>query len=158
YVQNASDCPGQPSDIAATSPEGIDLDVIGYDLVGAPQPVTDDFNDDGHPDYLLYNGATRRTVIWYLNNNVHVASGNGRSLPSGWSVVGVADFNHDGHPDYLLYNPATRATAIWYLAGGTFLGANHGPQLVSGWEIVGTGDFNGNGGPDLVLYQASTHE
>jgi len=32
YVQNAADCPGQSSDIAATSPEGIDLDVIGYDL------------------------------------------------------------------------------------------------------------------------------
>ena len=28
-------CPGQYSDISATSPEGINLDVIGYDLVGA---------------------------------------------------------------------------------------------------------------------------
>jgi phosphodiesterase/alkaline phosphatase D-like protein len=35
YVQNASGCTGQYSDIAATSPEGIDLDVIGYDLVNA---------------------------------------------------------------------------------------------------------------------------
>ena len=32
YVQNAFACPGQYSDIAATSPEGINLDVIGYDL------------------------------------------------------------------------------------------------------------------------------
>src|SRR5438045_254049 len=29
-----------------------------------------DFNRDGHPDYLLYNGSTRQTAIWYLNNNV----------------------------------------------------------------------------------------
>jgi hypothetical protein len=32
YVQNAFACAGQFSDIAATSPEGTNLDVIGYDL------------------------------------------------------------------------------------------------------------------------------
>jgi len=32
YVQNAFTCRGQSSDVAATSPEGISLDVIGYDL------------------------------------------------------------------------------------------------------------------------------
>jgi hypothetical protein len=32
YVQNAFGCAGQSSDIAAASPEGINLDVIGYDL------------------------------------------------------------------------------------------------------------------------------
>jgi hypothetical protein len=35
YVQDAYLCPGQFSDISATSPEGIDLDVIGYDLTQA---------------------------------------------------------------------------------------------------------------------------
>src|SRR5207302_2063850 len=35
YVQNAFGCTGQYSDIAATSPEGINLDVIGYDLENA---------------------------------------------------------------------------------------------------------------------------
>ena len=33
YVQNAFVCHGQDSDVTATSPEGINLDVIGYDLV-----------------------------------------------------------------------------------------------------------------------------
>ena len=33
YVQNAFGCAGQFSDVTATSPEGINLDVIGYDLV-----------------------------------------------------------------------------------------------------------------------------
>ena len=32
YVQNAFGCTGQSSDIASTSPEGVNLDVIGYDL------------------------------------------------------------------------------------------------------------------------------
>ena len=35
YVQNARGCAGQYSDISATSPEGINLDVIGYDLANA---------------------------------------------------------------------------------------------------------------------------
>jgi hypothetical protein len=39
YVQNAFICPGQSSDISATSPEGINLDVIGYDLVDASTPT-----------------------------------------------------------------------------------------------------------------------
>src|SRR3954469_21293113 len=34
-VQNAFNCYGQSADISATSPEGISLDVIGYDLVPA---------------------------------------------------------------------------------------------------------------------------
>ena len=32
YVQNAFGCAGQSSDVTATSPEGVDLDVLGYDL------------------------------------------------------------------------------------------------------------------------------
>src|SRR5205814_163632 len=38
YVQNAFGCKGQSSDIAATSPEGINLDVVGYDLIAAVSP------------------------------------------------------------------------------------------------------------------------
>ena len=37
YVQNAFACAGQYSDISATSPEGINLDVIGYDLTQTSQ-------------------------------------------------------------------------------------------------------------------------
>jgi hypothetical protein len=159
YVQNAFVCPGQFSDVGATSPEGINLDVVGYDLENAaPTNVSDDFNNDGHPDYVLYNMGTRRTVVWYMNNNVHFASHNAPTLPSGWSLVGVADFNGNGHPDYLLYNATTHATVIWYLVGPTFVSANHGPTLVSDWQVVGTGDFNGNGKVDLVLYRPSTQQ
>jgi hypothetical protein len=40
FVQNAFSCPGQLSDVSATSPEGINLDVIGYDPVTTPEPGT----------------------------------------------------------------------------------------------------------------------
>ena len=38
YVQNAFPCAGQFSDISATSPEGINLDVIGYNLAQTGPP------------------------------------------------------------------------------------------------------------------------
>ena len=40
YVQNAFSCAGQFSDVTATSPEGINLDVIGYDLVASSPTST----------------------------------------------------------------------------------------------------------------------
>lgn len=40
YVQNAFSCPGQSSDVMDNSPEGINLDVIGYDLASSPSAPT----------------------------------------------------------------------------------------------------------------------
>jgi hypothetical protein len=39
-VQDAFSCTDQIANISPTSPEGINLDVIGYDLVSAPEPGT----------------------------------------------------------------------------------------------------------------------
>ncbi|MGB9476481.1 MAG: hypothetical protein WCE87_15560, partial [Candidatus Udaeobacter sp.] len=49
--------------------------------------ATADFDGDGKPDYLLYNGATRQTAIWHLNNNVFVNGVAGPTVPIGWSLV-----------------------------------------------------------------------
>ena len=117
-----------------------------------------DFNHDGKPDYLLYNASTRRTAVWYMNNNVFLGGAYGPTLPAGWQVIDVADFNGDGNLDYALFNPSTRQTAIWYLSGVTFLGGHYGPTLPSGWALVATGDFNHDGKPDYVLYNASTRQ
>ena len=155
YVQNAFGCAGQSSDIAATSPEGVNLDVIGYDLVNPPAT---DVNGDGKPDWVLYNPGTQQTVIWYLNNNVRIASATGPILPPGYRVAGVADFNRDGHPDYLLFNPSTRQTVIWYLNNNVRIASATGPTLPNGWEVVATGDFNKDGKVDWVLYNTSTRQ
>jgi plastocyanin len=42
-----------------------------------------DFNRDGKPDYLLYNPGTRRTAVWYLNNNVFIGAAFAPTLPVG---------------------------------------------------------------------------
>jgi len=154
YVQNASGCAGQFSDVTPASPEGINLDVIGYDLLNFPT----DFNDDGHPDYVLYKAGTQQTAVWYLDNNVFIGGAFTPTLPAGWIVVSTADFNRDGHPDYALFRPSTRQTVIWYFSGVTRIGSTYGPTPPSGWALVATGDFNSDGKPDYVLYNASTHK
>jgi hypothetical protein len=39
YVQNAFGCSNQASDVTQTSPEGVNLDVVGYDLFTGPLPT-----------------------------------------------------------------------------------------------------------------------
>jgi hypothetical protein len=61
HVQNAFNCEGQGTDISATSPEGISLDVIGYDL------ITDNSSATG----VLGNISTRLPVG--TGNNILIA-------------------------------------------------------------------------------------
>ena len=55
YVQNAFSCTGQSSDITATSPEGINLDVIGYDLVNTPTVTSPP--DGCYPNFTTAEGC-----------------------------------------------------------------------------------------------------
>ena len=90
YVQNAFGCTGQSSDVTSTSPEGVNLDAIGYDLASAAKAArasVTDFNGDSHPDYVLQNASTRQTAIWYLSNNAYIGSAY-RTNPFGWLGVG----------------------------------------------------------------------
>src|SRR5207248_11103756 len=59
-------------------------------------PVAYDFNQDGKPDYVLFNAVTHQTAVWYLDNNVFIGAAFGPALPANWKVVGVADFDGDG--------------------------------------------------------------
>ena len=120
-------------------------------------PATD-FDHNGKPDYVLSNGGTRQTLVYYMNNNIFLEGLLGPPLPAGWNLIDVADFNSDGNPDYLLFKPSTRQSAIWYLTGTTFLSSAYGPTIASGYQLTGVADFNEDGYPDYVLYNASTHK
>ena len=65
YVQNALGCPGQATDVSQTSPEGINLDAIGYDAI--------------FPNGQLLNIATRMEVL-----------GSDKVLIGGFIVSGTA--------------------------------------------------------------------
>jgi hypothetical protein len=114
-------------------------------------PATD-FNNDGKPDYVLYNATTRQTVLWYMDGNVHVSTSYGPTFPAGRSLVGVADFNGDAHTDYLLFNSATRQTMIWYLNNNVHVSSAFGPTTWAGWNVAGVADFNLDGHPDYLLF------
>jgi len=140
--------------IALETDSGIRVFHLPNTSVGQPT----DFNVDRYPDYVLYNGNTRQTAIWYLNNNVFLSGAYCRSLPVGWNLVDVADFNADGRPDYALFNGSTNQTAIWYLNNNVYIRAVYGPTLPRGWQLAATGDFNGDGRPDYVLQNSGTRE
>jgi hypothetical protein len=129
---------------------------VSPDLIRSP--ISTDFNQDGRPDYLLYNSSTRQSAIWYLNNNIRTGGAYGPTLQSGWVIAAVADFSLDGEPDYLLFNPTTRQTMIWYMWDATFLGSAAGPTLPPGWEIKAAADFNQDGKPDFVLVNTNTRQ
>jgi hypothetical protein len=103
----------------------------GWGLRGAA-----DFNSDSHPDYGLFNSATRQTASWYLSGPTFIGSAFGPTPPSGWALVAVADFNANGKPDYVLYNAGTRQTAIWYLNNNVFVNGAFGPTLPAGWSLA----------------------
>ena len=127
-----------------------------------------DFNGDGKPDYLLYTtnvGSNFPTAIWYMNNNVHVASASGPTLPDGWFLTGVADFNGDGKADFLLWRGLfvvgdifNNRTAIWYLNNNAVITGRYGPTIPLGWSVVGVADFDRDGQSDYVLENANTHQ
>jgi elongation factor P hydroxylase len=95
-----------------------------------------DFNGDDHPDYLLFNAATRGTVIWYMSGATRTSSRNGPTIPAGFEIAGLADFDGNGRPDYLLYNSSTRQTAVWYLNNNLLIANAAGPIIWAGSSIV----------------------
>jgi hypothetical protein len=57
YVQNAFVCTGQSADVTATSPEGINLDVVGYDLVNTLLPTPTPTPDPCYPNFTTAEGC-----------------------------------------------------------------------------------------------------
>jgi hypothetical protein len=157
YITVVSDNGGANVAYAATFNGEEDIYYVRISPVTA-RAVVGDFNNNGHPDYVLHSANTRQTAIWYLNNNVYVSAAYGPTLVPGWTLSGVADFNRDSHSDYALFAPNTNQTALWYLSGPTLIGSAFGPTLPNGWELAGAADFNGDNKPDYMLYNGSTHQ
>ena len=60
------------------------LALFGRGVAVADLVAVGDFNGDHKPDYVLSNGFTQQTGIWYMNNNVFVGALFGPTLPVGW--------------------------------------------------------------------------
>jgi len=107
YVQNAFGCSGQFADISGSSPEGINLDVIGYDLAGSVTPG----GAPGPPSNLTVssNGSTV-----FLNWSAPTTGGAPTAyIIEAGSVPGLAN----------LANFSTGNTATTFSASGVGAGA-----------------------------------
>jgi FG-GAP-like repeat len=147
YVQNAFACQGQYSDVAATSPEGINLDVIGYDLVSAPV---------ANADIIWQNTITGQRVIWIMNGTTLAYGVSLPTEPTSWSIAGTGDFNRDGKSDIIWQNTITGQRLIWIMNGTTTAYGVSLPTEPIDWSIAGTGDFNGDGNADIIWQNTST--
>src|SRR5436305_10466376 len=107
-TQTNSQTAPQPADLSE-APTG-----IGDDVLTGAWATLGDFNSDGHPDYVLRNGSTLQTAIWYLNNNLFIGGALGRGIRVGWTLDGFADVNRDAHPDYALFTSGTEPTGTRY--------------------------------------------
>ena len=136
FVQNAFACANQFSDIAATSPEGINLDVIGYDLVSAPV---------ANADIIWQNTVTGQRSIWVMNGPTFQYAVNLPTEPTNWSIAGTGDFNGDGNADIIWQNTSTGQRLIWIMNGTTIQYGVSLPTEPTDWSIAGTGDFNRDG-------------
>ena len=157
YITIVSDNTGGNVAYTATFNGGEDIYYVRVSPPVALKPPTD-FNNDGKPDYVLFNAGSRRTAVWYLNNAAFLGGVYGPILPSGWTLIDAADFNRNGQRDFVLFNAANRRTSIWYLSGVTFVASAFGPAVPANWQVVTARDFNADSQPDFVLYNTSTRQ
>ncbi len=171
YVQNAFACTGQYSDVTATSPEGIDLDVIGYDLLGnpPPTPTPSPTPTPGVPPIVATNPATNvasfsATLNGTVNPNGLISAVHfeyGSSANYGFSTAtqnyqGGTTQNVTANLSSLTAGATYHFRIVASNAAGTSYGADRSFTTPAARAVVA--DFNGDGFPDLVLQQTSLHE
>ncbi len=131
----------------------------GWHIVAAA-----DFDQNGVPDLVWQNDATRQvTVMYYGGANGATYLGwawlNETGNP-GWHVVGAADFDRNGVPDLIWQNDSTRQVTVNYYGGpggATYIGwAFLNAGGVPGWTAKGAIDLDQNGVPDLIWEDDST--
>ena len=141
YVQNAFLCPGQASDIGATSPEGINLDVIGYDLASAMPPVvTTNAATNVNNSGAMFNGAVNPNGV---TTSVHFEYGLTTSYGSS-----TATHSYSGHTTQkVMANISGLSPNTTYHF--RLVGTNSGGTRYGGDRIFTT--FNPTGAPVVTI-------
>jgi hypothetical protein len=144
FVQNAFGCAGQMADVLVNSPEGINLDVIGYNLMQSVTGGTDTIGlyDPVHAAFFLRN-----------TNNGGIADVSFMFGPAGlgWVPI-VGDWDGNGTSTIGLYDPAHAAFFLRNSnnSGVADISFSFGPAGL-GW-IPLVGDWNGDGVDTIGLY------
>jgi hypothetical protein len=117
-----------------------------------------DMNQDGVPDLVWQNDATRSVGTWYMGGptgtTVQSIAYQASDNYPGWTLVAAVDMDGNGVPDLIWQNDTTRAVGTWYMSGPLALTqiavAFQAPGSVPGWKVVGVTDMNADGVPDLI--------
>jgi len=106
YVQNAFGCAGQVSDVTPNSPEGINLDIIGYDLVTASSTIQ--FSSSSYP---VNEGDGRVNITLTRSGDTSGAASVGYSTIDDAALTNCNVFNGTASPRCDYEN--TIGTATW---------------------------------------------
>jgi beta-mannanase len=115
-----------------------------------------DLDGDGVADILWRNTSTGANSIWLMNATTIVSQNALTTVPSPWTVAGIADFDGDGKADILWRNASTGANSIWLMNGATIISRNPFTAIPTAWAVVGVADFDGDGKADILWRNMST--
>ena len=122
---------------------------------------TEDFNGDGHADFLWQNQVTRLMTVWLMNGNSFMGPGllsHNSTSDRHWAIRLVTDLNGDSKPDIVWQHETEGWVAVWLMNGLNLMEAR---LLTPGrvgleWRMVGAADFNADGRSDLVWQNQRT--
>ena len=133
----------------------------GVDLtLGAHVTGLNDFNGDGHSDFLFSNTSNGVFATWNISGNT-TASHVDRTVLSGqvdaaYQIQGTFDFNGDGVSDLVWRNSSTGFFTVWLGVGSSFITNVFASPASSSYAMAGFGDFNGDGKDDILFRSTST--
>jgi len=119
FVQNAFSCLGQSSDVAATSPEGINLDVVGYDLAMFTTPATNVLNFSA----ILHGSVNPHGLPTTVHFQYGTTTGYGHNTPSQ-SKAGTAYQNVSANISGLSSSTTYHFRIVAVISGHTFYGGD----------------------------------
>ncbi|PWT85739.1 MAG: hypothetical protein C5B58_02595, partial [Acidobacteria bacterium] len=151
YVQNAFSCTGQSSDIAATSPEGINLDVIGYDLVNATTPtgppvVATNPATDVTSSSATLNGTVNPKGLATAVHFQHGTTTNYGSSTASQNYNGSTTQNFNANISGLIENTTYHFRIVATNSDGTSYGIDR--SFTARPARAAVADFNGDSHPD----------
>ena len=140
--------------VSADAGDGVDL------FLGAHVTGLNDFNGDGHSDFLFSNTSNGVFSTWNISGNT-TASHLDRTVLSGqvdtaYQVQGTFDINGDGVSDLVWRNLSTGLFSVWLGVGTSFVANTYTASVSSSYAMAGFGDLNGDGKDDILFRNTST--